>query len=234
MSGFGVLTAGVVAGVGTPSITYGGTTELYNGTSWTTGNPYAAPGAAYRPGCGLATTGLLAGGVSPSPAEFTTAVEEFDGTNWTAGGVLPQFQAYQNMAGTQTAAINGGGISGPAAPGPVSSNAISLEYNGTGWTAGPSGNLYSDNTNSWNGGSGTQTAAMFVGGDGVGTTLYDGTSFTTAPAVAAARGNTCAAGQAPSATATIFTGSPVPSIGNTTEEFTGQTTSGNIETLTTS
>ena len=234
LSGFGVLTAGVVAGVGTPSITYGGTTELYNGTSWTTGNPYAAPGAAYRPGCGLATTGLLAGGVSPSPAEFTTAVEEFDGTNWTAGGVLPQFQAYQNMAGTQTAAINGGGISGPAAPGPVSSNAISLEYNGTGWTAGPSGNLYSDNTNSWNGGSGTQTAAMFVGGDGVGTTLYDGTSFTTAPAVAAARGNTCAAGQAPSATATIFTGSPVPTIGNTTEEFTGQTTSGNIETLTTS
>ena len=234
MTAFGILTAGVLAGVGTPSVSYGGTTELYDGTTWTTGNSYAAPGANYRSSCGLATTGLLAGGVSPSPAEFTNAVEEFDGTNWTAGGTLPQFQAYNNMAGTQTAAINGGGNAGPAAPGPVSANAISLEYNGTGWTAGPNANLYSDKTTSWNGGSGTQTAAMFVGGDGVGTVTYDGTTFVTAPTNAASRGNTSAAGQAPSTACIVFAGSPVPSVGNTTQEFTGETTAANIGDFATS
>ena len=234
MTAFGTEPAGVLAGVGTPSVTYGGTTEEYNGTTWTTVNPYAAPGANYRSSNGTLTAGLLAGGVSPAPAEMTNAVEEYDGTNWSTGNNLPQYQAYNNQAGSQTAAINGGGSAGPAAPGPVSANAISLEYDGTNWTAGPNGNLYSDRTASFNGGSGTQTAAMFVGGDGVGTTTYDGTTFASAPTVAAARGDTSAAGQAPAATATIFAGSPVPSVGGTTLEFSEETTSVNIVDITTS
>jgi hypothetical protein len=235
MTAFGVLTAGVLAGVGSPTVSYGGTTELYDGTTWTTGNPYAAPGANYRSSCGPSTSGLLAGGVSPAPAEMTNAVEEFDGTNWTAGGTLPQYQSFTNMAGTQTAAINGGGSAGPAAPGPVTANAISLEYNGTGWTTGPNGNLYPEQQRSFNGGSGTQTAALFVGGETlVGTAKYDGTSFATAPNIAAARGDTSAAGIAPSTAAIIFCGSPVPGVGNTTEEFTGETTAANYKTITTS
>ncbi len=234
MTAFGTEPAGVLAGVGTPSVTYGGTTEEYNGTSWTTVNPYAAPGANYRSSNGTLTAGLLAGGVAPAPAELSNAVEEYDGTNWSTGNNLPQYQAFNNQAGSQTAAINGGGNAGPAAPGPVSANAISLEYDGTNWTAGPNGNLYSDRTSSFNGGSGTQTAAMFVGGDGVGTSTYDGTTFATAPTVAAARGDTSAAGQAPAATATIFAGSPVPSVGGTTLEFSEETTSSNIVDITTS
>ena len=116
----------------------------------------------------------------------------------------------------------------------MAANAISLEYDGTNWTAGPNANLYSDITGAFNGGSGTQTAAMFVGGNGVGTTTYDGTTFATAPTVAAARGDTSAAGQAPAATATIFAGSPVPSVGGTTLEFSEETTSSNIVDITTS
>jgi len=235
MTAFGVLTAGVLAGVGSPSTSYGGTTELYDGTTWTTGNPYATTASNYRSSCGPSTSGLLAGGVAPPPAEMTNAVEEFDGTNWTAGGTLPQYQSYSNMAGTQTAAINGAGQAGPAAPGPVTANSISLEYNGTGWTAAPTANLYSDTMKSYNGGSGTQTAALFVGGDtNVRTVQYDGTTFATAPSVAAARGETSAAGIAPSTAAIIFCGSPVPGVGNTTQEFTGETTATGYKTLTTS
>ena len=43
------------------------------------------------------------GGVAPSSAEMTNAVEEYDGTNWSSGKLLPQYQAYQNQSGTQTA-----------------------------------------------------------------------------------------------------------------------------------
>jgi hypothetical protein len=234
MTAFGTEPAGVLAGVGTPSVTYGGTTEEYNGSTWTTVNPYAAPGVNYRSSNGTLTAGLLAGGVAQAPAELSNAVEEYDGTNWSSANTLPQYQAYSNQAGSQTAAINGGGGAGPAAPGPVSANAISLEYDGTNWTAGPNANLYSDRLNSFNGGSGTQTAAMFVGGDGTGTATYDGTSFATAPNVAAARGETSAAGQAPAPTATIFAGSPVPGVGNTTLEFSGATETAVAKTLTTS
>ena len=234
MTAFGTEPAGVLAGVGTPSVTYGGTTEEYNGSTWTTVNPYAAPGANYRSASGTLTAGLLVGGVAPAPAEMNNAVEEYDGTNWSNGNTTPQYQSSQNQAGSQTATINGGGNAGPAAPGPVSANTISLEYDGTNWTAGPNANLYSDRTSSFNGGSGTQTAAMFVGGDGVGTTTYDGTSFSTAPTVAAARGDTSAAGQAPAAATVIFAGSPVPGVGGTTLEFNDVSTSANIVDITTS
>ena len=234
MTAFGTEPAGVLSGVGTPSVSYGGTTEEYDGTNWTTVNPYAAPGANYRSSCGTQTAGLLAGGVAPSPAEMTNAVEEYDGTNWSSGNTLPQYQAYQNQSGTQTAAINGGAAAGPAAPGPVSANSISLEYDGTNWTTAPNANLYSDQVRSMNGGSGIQTAAMFVGGEGTGTVTYDGTTFSTAPNVAAARGETSAAGNAPAPTATIFAGSPVPGVGNTTLEFTGETTAVNVKTITSS
>ena len=129
MTAFGTEAAGVLAGVGTPSVSYGGTAEEYDGTNWTTVNPYNAPGANYRSSCGPQTAGLLAGGVSPHPAEHTNAVEEYDGTNWTSGTNLPQFQAYQNQAGTQTAAINGGANAGPNAT-TVNANTVSLEYDG--------------------------------------------------------------------------------------------------------
>ena len=43
-----------------------------------------------------------------------------------------------------------------------------------------------------------------------------------------------AMGNAPAPTATIFAGSPVPGVGNTTLEFTGETTAVNVKTITSS
>ena len=73
---------------------------------------------------------------------------------------------------------------------------------------------------------------MFVGGDGVGTSTYDGTTFSTAPTNAAARGDTSAAGIAPSTACIVFCGAPVPSVGDTTQEFTEETSAANYKTLT--
>jgi len=234
MTAFGIETAGVLAGVGTPTVSYGGTTEEYDGTNWTTVNPYNAPGANYRSSCGPQTAGLLAGGVSPSPAEHTNATEEYDGTNWTNGGTIPQYQAYQNQAGTQTAAINGGATAGPNST-TVADNTTSFEYDGSTWTAAPNANLYGGDTiRSFNGGSGTQTSALFVGGNGTAGVRYDGTSFATDASYPAARGETSASGLAPSTATCIFSGSPVPSVGGTTLEYSGETTAANIQDFTTS
>ena len=227
MTAFGTEPAGVLSGIGTPSVSYGGTTEEYNGSTWTTVNPYAAPGANYRSSCGPQTAALLSGGVAPAPAELNNAVEEYDGTNWTSGTNLPQYQAYNNQAGTQTAAINGGGSAGPAAPGPVSANAISLEYDGSTWTAGPNANLFTDTLAAFNGGIGTQTAAIFSGGPNTGTVRYDGTTFATDASIAAGRGNLSAAGLAPASAGIVFCGSPVPGVGNTVDEYNSETVTTN-------
>jgi hypothetical protein len=235
MTAFGTEPAGVLSGIGTPSVSYGGTTEEYNGSTWTTVNPYAAPGANYRSSCGPQTAGLLAGGVAPSPAEMTNAVEEYDGTNWTSGTTLPQYQSYSCQAGTQTAAINGGGSAGPAAPGPVTANTISLEYDGTNWTTAPNANLASPTqVRSFNGGTGTQSDAMFAGGDvNLNGIRYDGTTFATDAAYPAVRGETSAAGLASASNSILFAGAPVPGVGNTTVEYSAESTSVNSVDITT-
>ena len=235
MTAFGTEPAGVLSGIGTPSVSYGGTTEEYNGSTWTTVTPYSSPDVNYRSSCGTQTAGLLSGGVrSPAtPAENSNLVEEYDGTSWTSGTNLPQYQSYNNQAGTQTAAINGGGGKSPDGV-TVSSNTISLEYDGSTWTAGPNANLFSDNLNAFNGGIGTQTSAMFSGGSGTGTVRYDGTTFATDASIAAARGELSAAGNSPASAGIVYCGSPVPSVGNTTEEYTGETTAVNVKTISTS
>ena len=236
MTAFGTETAGVLAGKGTPSVPYAGTTEEYNGSSWTTVSPYSSPYVNYRSSCGPETAGLLAGGVrAPGQGEFDNVVEEYDGSTWTSGTALPQYQSYNNQAGTQTAAINGGGSAGPAAPGPVTANTISLEYDGTNWTTAPNANLASPTqVRSFNGGTGTQSDAMFAGGDvNLNGIRYDGTTFKTDAAYPAARGETSAAGLASASNSILFAGAPVPSVGNTTVEYSGETTAANTVDITT-
>ena len=236
-SGFGTATAAVCGpGRGTPSGPFIQNTEEYDGTSWTAGNTSNTPGAAARSASGTLTAGLICGGFTPpsaAPAEHVNNVEEYDGTNWTNATVMPQYQAYNCQCGTQTATLNGGGNAGPNGP-TVNTNAISLDYDGTNWTAGPNANILSDKFTAYNGGTGTQTSALFIGGDGTTSARFDGTAFSTDAAYPAARGETNSAGSAPSNSALVYAGSPVPGVGNSTIEYSAETTAVTASTLTTS
>ena len=101
-------------------------------------------------------------------------------TGTYASASLLSTNRYQSAgAGTQTAALNAGGDSGP----PAKRNETE-EYDGSSWTAG--GNI--GTARNYQRGCGTQTAALIVGGDGPGPVVsptkqdaveeYDGSSWT--------------------------------------------------------
>ena len=113
------------------------------------------------------TTGTLKGAVTVAAA-------------WAAGGTMGQKQSGAAAAGTQTAALNGGGNDGVSAPpGPYSTNKTE-EYNGASWTAG--GALGSGGYSGMGGG--PQTATLFKGGASSGgapgtyVAHYNGSSWT--------------------------------------------------------
>ena len=84
---------------------------------------------------------------------------------------------------------------------------------------------------------GTQTAALASGGTTptnlTETEVYDGTSWSTRPNMATARGNGASAINSSTTAGLIFGGDTGTSINNS-EEFTGETTAVNVKTITTS
>ena len=226
-AGNGTQTAGLIFG-GTTSISphnpgITNASEEYDGSSWTSGNNmnYSSRNLG---GLGVQTSAVSAGGV---PVLATTG--EYDGTNWTAGTSLPAgLQDNQGMTGdSQTAAFV---VAGEGPPG--SRTTDTLEYDGTNWTAGGSINTGVMQ----NGASGTLTAGLTFGGStpsgGVTTTLgYDGTSWSTRPSMATARQYAHGAG---TNVATFVAGGLGPPGGaiTSTEDFTGETTTLNVKTLT--
>ena len=233
-SGFGTQTAAVCCGGrNTHPANFNVLSEEYNGTSWTVGNAMVtdSPVSAIKSTSGTQTAGFASGGFVPppaAPAEHVKSTEEYDGTSWTSATDLPQFQAYNGQAGTQTAIINSFGNKGSSASN-VATNDISLEYDGTNYAAGGNGNITPAKITGYNGGSGTQTASIFIGGEAVVSVKYDGTSFSTGPSMAAARGEGNASSGSPSQSTVVFCGSPVPAVGNTTEEFSAAET---VKTIT--
>jgi len=193
-------------------------TEYFNGTSWT---EIADMGTARKSflGSTLGTTALAlaAFGGPPNP----TASEEFtaSGTNivqegqvwynttstvlkgygltvgtgaWASGGSANTGRRYMSIAGTQTSAVTCGG-----SPPPITATE---QYNGTAWTAHPSGTLNSDKHNT--GGLGqSDSAAMALGGSGYlaisetwnGSSWTEGNNITTGRTFAAAGGTTTSA-----------------------------------------
>ena len=214
----GTQTAAVFSGKGSPSTPYAGTTELYDGTSWTTNPNSANDTYNYRSNCGIQTAALFSGGNYP-PTNRAAGNEEFNGTSFSEGGDLPQKQSSQGQAGTQTAAINSFGSTNSPVPGNSgdANNAISLEYDGTSWTAGPDGRGVV-NLSGYSMGSGTQTDALFAGGPSTNSCKYDGTTFSVGPALATAHPSSANGSSSASAT-WIAHGSPVPSVGTDTQEF---------------
>ena len=129
--GVGIQTAGLSCGGNSPTMQ--SAVNLYNGSSWSseTAMPTTRDEAA---GSGTSTAALVAAGHSPGTGDYATTSIEYDGTSWTDGGTLPTAHAAAgcSKAGTQTAAIIFGGMTGPTAPTTI---ATAAQYNGTAWTA---------------------------------------------------------------------------------------------------
>ena len=147
----GVQTAAIY--MGGPEPTYGGLTEIYNGTSWTevgdlnTGRVYGFPS-----GFGTITTTIVAGGENAGGNK--TETESWNGTSWTEVNDLNVAKHAGAGMGTSIASLAAGGNN----PGGYTTSNES--WNGTSWTE--VGDL---NTAKYiNTGIGLQTAALSVGG----------------------------------------------------------------------
>jgi hypothetical protein len=228
--GFGTQGAAVIVGgySTVPSAGQKDDTYEWDGSSWSqTGNQATGISNFACPGVGIESAGMIAGGM-PSPTNWQLT-QEYDGSVWaTSPGSLNTGRTSGGGAGTQTAAISTGGDIGPTF------TLSSEEYNGATWTA-TSNSLYN-----WYGigGAGTTTAAlMYSQGPSAPAQSqgWDGSAWSTSPALNTARQQIGGAGTATAAVG--FSGNVTPgstTTTNATEEFTGETSAVNIETLTTS
>ena len=234
VSGSGTQTAALaVAGRTGPGTNFAKTVvEEYDGSSWSEQNdiPTAANGMM---GAGTQTAAVHFGGIASPGGSSLTASYEYDGTNWTGGGALPTGAKYGMGVGTQTAALHaGGGALG------------SYYYNGTAWSDQSSNLLTQGNPTGlfYGGMGGTQTAALLAGGGNPGSGAFvalsqgwDGSSWFTQPSLGTARAYGAQGGVGTSTAGIVFNGQlSAPPYANTalTEEFTGETTSLNVKTLT--
>jgi hypothetical protein len=130
-SGQGTQNAVWLAGGRGPGLGPYGTfnTELYDGTTWTTGNDISFDAIA-RAGTGTQNAGLLAGGFDGSVRNKT---EEFDGSTWSNGGSMSNSLYGRTGAGIQNDALVWGGS-------PTSN--CTEEYNGTSWSTGGAYSAY--------------------------------------------------------------------------------------------
>ena len=94
ISGFGTSTAAIGAG-GEPNTTL---CESWNGSSWAEVAEWNMAAGSVRGGTGIATAGLLAGGLIDPPVSAET--ESFDGTSWTELGDLATARGKGNSGST--------------------------------------------------------------------------------------------------------------------------------------
>lgn len=175
-SGSGTQTAALAFGGfnGTANV---GNTESYNGTSWTTVPATTNTTTRYMGSSGTQTAALKFGGGPPA----ITATESYNGSAWTSVNSLGTARYQLGGVGLQTASLAfGGGITPPGAV--VGNTEL---WNGTSWTANPTGLNTARNAL---GNAGSQTAALGFGGldatpaNTGATESWNGTSWTSLPA----------------------------------------------------
>ena len=130
--------------------------------AWASANNMNVARFNFRTDVGTQTATLVAGGGDISNT-YLSSSEEYDGTNWTAGGSLPQVLGDLGGGGTQTAAFASGGNNPSDTRQSQTSN-----YDGSSWTVSGSMPFASGQGTGW----GTQTAGAHVGG-------YTGTAYVT-------------------------------------------------------
>ncbi len=223
--GIGTQTAGLACGGRTtPAVV--DNSEEYDGTSYTEGNNLAS--ARHNGGsAGTQTAGLIFKGTNvtaPGPANMTTTSQSYDGTSWTATNSCNTARLINYGFGTQTAAISVGGN-------PFATSGES--FDGTNWTA-ISGTLNDGRQQGFSGG--TSTNGLVCGGNSPPNTTnveaYNGTIFATAPSLSTARRAMAGTPGTSVPTGVFGAGGYTSTELNSTEEFTPESTSLNIETLT--
>jgi len=222
------VSAGGQAGAGhTDATTWGGyrpapnaptvnKTYEYNGSSWTAGGDLNDTREyAYATGAGPQTACIAIGSGPGNSAEH----ENYNGTAWSEETDFPSGSNFVGTVGSQTATL---GVSG--------SNGTTATWNGSAWTASPS-TMNTPRSYGAAGGANSSEAYMFGGGPTdhrTFTELYNGTSWASQPNMANGRNSTGGSGIQNSG---LIAGPIYP--GNTAvEEFTAETTTVNVKTLT--
>ncbi len=207
-AGAGIQTAAFNAGgSGTDNgPAYSNSTQEYDGTNWAAGGNMNQQGLS-RTSCGTLTAGLGFGGYIGGG--YTTSTEEYDGSTWTTSGAIPT-ASYYACAGTQTAAL---GVRSNSSP-------LTINYNGTSWTAG-TGSLTVITDIGSAAKNGTEIKTVFFGGNAGpaktgATEEYDGTAFTNTASLSTARGGMAGSGDIDEAFAG---GGTTGSNTNVTEEY---------------
>jgi len=214
----GTLTAGLVWSGQSPTLSpvYKDEAFTYDGTDWTA-SPDISAAKAVQAGTGTQTAALSVGGYYYPPSAYQNDTEEYDGSSWSEVADYPTQIMSGGIAGTQTAAVVGGGS---GEPGHTSQN-ITNEYNGSSWTAGENmPAAYASSLVAF----GTQTDAIFCGGENPSTTgatlSYDGTDYTVeSNSMNTARENLGCARSGTATAGLIFAGGP--SVKANTESWDG-------------
>ena len=126
---------------------------------------------------GTSTSCVASGGdYSPASPTLTQATEEWNGSSWTSVTNMPNNQgSFGAASGTLTAGLVYGGYGNPQ-----DTSAKTVSYDGTNWTdlSSPGSDVVTGR-NFTRGGGGTQTAAIFSGGNPTtgNTETFDGSSW---------------------------------------------------------
>ena len=179
MKGGGTASAAWVASGNNPAL---GTTEEYDGSSWSSGGNTGfdthGHGAA-----GLVSAGIKSAGYTTG---YQAGSETYNDTSWSSITNLPANKYQAASGGTQTAYIT---FCGATAPGGSSTSDSTHIWNGSSWSTGGTTNQ----AGHYNSGCGTTTAGLKVGGIYPTNTRvatveeYNGTDWTTVTAYPATR-----------------------------------------------
>ena len=227
--GAGTQTDGLLfGGFVPPAHTVTNRTLNYDGTSWTV-SP-ATMGTARALGgnnnTGAPSSAALAGVGNSSPQyqlteEYNKSANVITAGAFASGTNLPVSRGQGGGCGTQTAALQCGGI----AASPTSNTTTSFEYDGSAWAASP-GSLNAATRNNSN--FGIQTAAVTIGSIGpisAAVDVYNGSSWTSGTSYPSPVSNIGAAGTTTAGLA--WGGDQDPGYLNTTNEYNGSWTSSN-------
>ena len=179
----GTTTSALIFGGNKPAVA--DETESWNGTAWTElGNLNHARKAGASLGVDN-TAAVFAGGQSPSAPIPKALSETWNGSAWTETGDLNTGRFSVTGAGTTTAGIIAGGNVNP----PTDYVAWVETYNGTSWTE--TTDIPAGDAGMGSASQGTTTAAFYFGGTlpgpGTGGLFWNGSAWTTSPAMATPR-----------------------------------------------